>query len=90
MKTVQIPINSNPFIVSINNHVYQYRAGETIEVPDEVAAAIEDALELEPKPERYPSRLAKLAEGSLQELTAEDLEGISKIAGCAFHSLATF
>ena len=50
MKTIQIPTNSNPFIVNINNNVYQYRAGDTIEVPDDVAEAIEDALELVPKP----------------------------------------
>lgn len=50
MKTIQIPTNCNPYIVVINNHVYTYKAGETAEVPDEVAEAIEDALELEPKP----------------------------------------
>ena len=86
MKTIQIPTTSNPFIVNINNHAYQYRAGETAEVPDEVAEAIEDALELEPKPKRYLSRIAQLAEESLTELTAEDLEGISTISNCAFYS----
>ena len=85
MKTIQIPTTSNPFIVNINNTAYQYRAGETAEVPDEVAEAIEDALEMEPKPKRYPSKLAKLAEGSLQEITAEDLAGISVLASCAFY-----
>ena len=86
MKTIQIPTNSNPFIVNINNNEYQYRAGDAAEVPDEVAEVIEDALELEPKPKSYPSKLAQLTEGSLQEITTEDLEGISKIAGCAFYS----
>ena len=85
MKTIQIPTTSNPFIVNINNHAYQYRAGETAEVPDEVAEAIEDALELEPKPKRYISRIAQLAEGSLTELTAEDLGGISVLSNCAFY-----
>ena len=85
MKTIQIPTTSNPFIVNINNNAYQYRAGETIEVPDEVAEAIEDALELEPKPKRYPGRLAKLIDGSLKEITAEDLAGISTIYNCAFY-----
>lgn len=84
MKTVQIPINSNPFIVSINNHVYQYRAGETIEVPDEVAAAIEDALKLEPKPKRYLSRLAQRADSSIAELTHSDLDGVENISYFAF------
>lgn len=85
MKTIQIPTNSNPFTVNINNQVYQYRAGETVEVPDEVAAAIEDALELEPKPERYLSKFAQHVGGSLSELTAKDLEEVSKIFTCAFY-----
>lgn len=84
MKTIQIPTTSNPFIVNINNNVYSYRAGETAEVPDEVAAAIEDALDLEPKPKINPSRLAQYAECSLPELTFSDLEGIETIAYFAF------
>ena len=86
MKTIQIPTTSNPFIVNINNHAYQYRSGETAEVPDEVAAAIEDSIELVPKPKRYLSRIAQLAEESLEELTEEDLAGISTITNCAFYS----
>lgn len=85
MKTIQIPTNCNPYIVVINNHVYTYKAGETIEVPDEVAEAIEDAVELVPKPGRCLGRLAQLAEGSLTEITAEDLEGISTLSNCAFY-----
>ena len=42
MKAVTIPRSSDPFIVNINNKEYRYRAGETIEVPDEVAEAIEN------------------------------------------------
>lgn len=42
MKTIQIPMNSNPFTVVINNKEYSYTAGQTIEVPDEVAEAIEN------------------------------------------------
>ena len=86
MKSISIPTHNNPFTVIINNREYTYKGGETIEVPDEVAEAIEDALELVPKPKRYPSRLAQLAEGSLQEITAEDLAGISAIGTCAFYS----
>ena len=85
MKTIQIPTTSNPFIVNINNHAYQYRAGETAEVPDEVAEAIEDALELTPAPKSYPSKLAQLVEGSLKEISLEDLAGISTIYNCAFY-----
>lgn len=86
MKTIQIPMYSNPFTVVINNSVYQYKAGESVEVPDEVAAAIEDALKLEPKAKRYLSVVAQLVSGSLQEITAEDLAGANKIAGCAFYN----
>ena len=84
MKTIQIPMNSNPFTVVINNSVYQYKAGQTVEVPDEVAAAIEDALKLVPKPKRYLSKFAQLVGGELSEVTAEDLEGISLISNNAF------
>lgn len=84
MKTIQIPTTSNPFIVSINNHVYTYKAGTTVEVPDEVAAAIEYALELEPKSKRYLSRIAQLAEGSIADLTINDLDGAEKITKRAF------
>lgn len=84
MKTITIPTNCNPYIVVINNHAYTYRAGDTVEVPDEVAEAIEDAIELVPKPKRYLSRIAQLAEGSIGELTINDLDGAEKIAKRAF------
>lgn len=86
MKTIQIPTTSNPFIVNINNHAYQYRAGETAAVPDEVAEAIEDARELEPKPQRYLSKIAQLANGTITEITASDLEGSSTIYAYAFYN----
>ena len=85
MKTIQIPTTSNPFIVNINNHAYQYRAGETAEVPDEVAEAIEDALELKPEAKRYLSKFDQRIDGSLERLVAKDLEGITTISHCAFY-----
>ena len=84
MKTIQIPKNSNPFTVEINNHVYQYKAGETVEVPDEVAAAIEDALELAPKQDIRLSRFASLVNKSIKELTQDDLAGVTEIGNYAF------
>ena len=84
MKTITIPDYKNPFIVVINNSVYQYKGGETIEVPDDVAEAIEDAIELIPKPKRYLSKFAQRANGTLLEITASDLEGIETIAYYAF------
>ena len=86
MKTIQIPMNSNPFTVVINNSVYQYKAGESVEVPDEVAAAIEDALKLEPKPKRYLSKFAQLIERSIAEITEDDLKGVEKIARFTFYN----
>ena len=86
MKTIQIPTNCNPYIVVINNHVYTYKAGETIEVPDEVAEAIEDALELEPKPERCFGRLAQFVSGSITEVKEAELDGITNISRCAFYN----
>lgn len=86
MKTIQIPKYSNPFTVVINNSVYRYKAGETVEVPDEVAAAIEDALKLEPKPKVYLSKIAQFANGSITELTLNDLDDIETIAYYAFRN----
>ena len=40
-KTITIPICRNPFEIIINHHTYVYSAGETVEVPDEVAEAIQ-------------------------------------------------
>lgn len=53
MKTIQIPTYNSPFTVVINNNVYRYNAGETKEVPDEVAEAIENALKLTPKQRKF-------------------------------------
>lgn len=89
-RIITIPTNCNPYIVVINNHVYVYKAGETVEVPDEVAEAIEDAIELEPKPKRHLGKLAQLAEGSLMEITPNDLEGITAIYNFAFYNCDRF
>lgn len=86
MKTIQIPTNSNPFVVVINSKVYSYAAGDTVEVPDEVAEAIEDAIELAPKYGRYVTRIGQLADGSISEISAEDLDGITSIAAYAFYN----
>lgn len=85
MKAILIPKNNNPFTVVINNKEYQYKGGETVEVPDEVAEAIEDALELVPKPKRYLSKLASLVERSITEVKDDDLIGATRIAENAFY-----
>jgi hypothetical protein len=79
-KTITIPTNCNPYIVVINNHVYAYRAGDSVEVPDEVAEVIEDALELEPKPAFVSAnKLSQLASRTIVEVTADDLAGVTEI-----------
>ena len=85
MKTIQIPTTSNPFIVNINNAAYQYRAGETAEVPGEVAEAIEDALEMEPRAKRYLSMYEQYVEGSITHLKEEDICNVGVIAPYAFY-----
>lgn len=83
MKTIQIPMNSNPFTVVINNNAYSYTAGETVEVPDEVAGVIEDALELVPKPKKSirsgENRIAQLLNQTITEVVEEDFGGATKI-----------
>lgn len=79
MKTISIPKYKNPFVVIINNTVYKYKGGETVEVPDEVAEAIEDALDLVPKPKRYLGKFAQRVEGSVTEITTSDLERVETI-----------
>lgn len=86
MKTISIPKYKNPFVVTINNNVYQYKGGDTVEVPDEVAEAIEDALELVPKPKRYLDRFAQFLSGSITELKEEDLKDIAIISPYAFYN----
>lgn len=85
-RSITIPEYKNPFVVTINNTVYEYKGGETVEVPDEVAEAIEDALDEIPKPKRYLSKLAQLANGTLEEITAKDLEGIDTIVYYSFRN----
>lgn len=44
-KIVTIPTCRNPFEVTVNNKTYTYTAGETVEVPDEVAEVIESHID---------------------------------------------
>ena len=40
-KTIKIPTSMNPFVVIVNGVKHEYPAGETVEVPDHIAAIIE-------------------------------------------------
>jgi hypothetical protein len=48
MKTVAIPTCRNPFVVIVNHKKYTYTAGETVEVPDEVAEVIQAHVDAQP------------------------------------------
>lgn len=52
-KVVTIPCCMSPFAVTINGVPYTYAAGSVVEVPDEVAAVIENHMNqhMEPEPE---------------------------------------
>lgn len=50
MKTVTIPAGFHPLEITINNTKYVYREGETVDVPDEVAALIEQYNAAQPVP----------------------------------------
>jgi hypothetical protein len=49
MKTITMPTNIDPVKININGVKYEYRAGETYEVPDSVACVIENIIANEPK-----------------------------------------
>ena len=82
MKTIIIPKSFGYPTMEIiaNGKHYELKSGEEITVEDHLAEIIENAVALVPKTERYKSRLAQLAEGSLSEITAEDLDGVETIA----------
>ena len=49
-QTVTIPSCMNPFEVTINNHTYSFKSGESVELPDEVAEVINHHVDSVPKP----------------------------------------
>lgn len=87
MKTLTIPkrFGYPTLDITVNGIKYTVKSGEEITLEDHVAEAIENAIALAPKMGRYLNKLAQLAEGSLEEITAEDLEGISTLSNCAFY-----
>ena len=53
MKTVTIPSNLDPYKIDINGQHYEYKGGDTVSVPDEVADLINNNLANEPKENEY-------------------------------------
>lgn len=88
MKTITIPkrFGYPTLDITVNGETYKVKSGEEITIEDHVAEVIENALELEPKPKRYLTKIARLIDGSLEEITAEDMAGISDISSCAFYT----
>ena len=88
MKSITIPkkFGYPTVTLTVNGKEQTFASGTEISVEDTVAEAIENAIALAPKLGRRISKLAQLAEGSLTELAAEDLAGITNISNCAFYS----
>ena len=86
MKTITIPKNFGyPTLeITINGKEQTFASGVEIEVDDSVAAAIENAIALAPKIGVPRNKVAKIAEGSITELTFSDLEGVKSIVYYAF------
>jgi hypothetical protein len=87
MKTITIPkrFGYPTLDITVNGKVYTVKSGEEITIEDHIAEAIENAIALEPKPRRNITQLGKLADGSLLEITARDLGGITSISSYAFY-----
>ena len=87
MKTITIPKSFGyPTVdIVINNVKHTLLSGVEISVEDYIAEVVENAIALAPKIGRNKSKLVQRAEGSITELTANDLEGIEKIAYYAFY-----
>lgn len=88
MKTITIPkkFGYPTLDITVNGKEYTVKSGEEITIEDHIAEAIENAIALAPKFGRNISKFAQLAEGSIEEITASDLEGIKWIRGSAFYS----
>ena len=51
LKKVKIPTSMDPFVVEVNGWKYEYPAGTEQEVPEEVAAVIENIEQMTPRPD---------------------------------------
>lgn len=87
MKTITIPkrFGYPTLDITVNGKEYTVKSGEEITVEDHIAEAIENAIALAPKIGVPRNKVAQLAEGSITEITAEDLAGISTLLDFAFY-----
>lgn len=86
MKTITIPKSFGYPTVDIvlNGMRHTLQSGVEITVDDALAEVIENAIALAPKYSRSISRLAQRVEGSIGEITSDDLRGVNKIGSYAF------
>ena len=86
MKTITIPKRFGyPTVdITINGKEQTFVSGEEIRVENAIAEAIENAIALAPKIGVPRNRFAQYAEGSITELTSDDLQGIESIVAYAF------
>lgn len=88
MKTIIIPkrFGYPTMDIAINGIEHTFNTGVEVEMEDEVAEVIENALALAPKHEKYFSRFAQFVAGKITEVTEEELDGIPAISRCAFYN----
>jgi hypothetical protein len=88
MKTIIIPKSfGHPTVdIVVNGKKYTVKSGEEVTIEDHIAEVIENAMALAPKYEVLKNRFAQSIEGTITEITAEDLGGISLISTCAFYN----
>lgn len=63
-KSVKIPTDRDPFVVTVNGMTYSYRAGAFVTVDDAVAEVIEHYEEMKPKTNAFLSRKIKISKYS--------------------------
>ena len=86
MKTITIPKSFGYPTVDIiaNGKHYELNSGVEITVEDHLAEIIENAVALAPKKGKNTSKFVQRVEGTLTQITEDDLEGISTIWHSAF------
>lgn len=91
MKTITIPkkFGYPTLDITVNGKEYTVKSGEEITIEDSIAEAIENAIALAPKAQRFLSKIAQYVDGNLFEITANDLEGATTIYPYAFYNCDT-
>ena len=88
MTTITIPKRFGyPTVdIYINGKKYTFNSGVKISVEEDIAAVVNNAVALEPKPRIDKSKIAQRVDGSLSQINTEDLKGISTISQSAFNN----